>query len=144
MAEEPKFTIRLAKIKNNRLLDRIQMVCDVYYEPRVKITKEHIRKKIAHQFKKPNVVIFSAKKAFGGGRIRCFAMVYDSEDSMKKYESAKRLARIEREKDPKNKKVEKKKEGRKVLKVKKHQRQKKRGTARRQNINLERKQKKKK
>ncbi len=143
MAEEPKFTIRLAKIKNNRLLDRIQMVCDVYYEPKAKITKELIKKKIATQFKKPNVVIFSAKKAFGGGKIRCFAMVYDSEDSMKKYESAKRLARIEREKD-KTKKVEKKKEGRKVCKVKKHQKQKKRGTVRRQNINLERKQKKKK
>ena len=143
MAEEPSFTIRLGKIKNNRLLDRVQMVCDVFYEPKAKITKEMIKNKIARQFKKPNVVIFSAKKAFGGGRIRCFAMVYDSEDSMKKYESAKRLARIEREKDPK-KKVEKKKEGRKVLKVKKHQRQKKRGTARRQEINLARKQKKKK
>ena len=119
------------------------MVCDVYYEPKAKITKELIKKKIATQFKKPNVVIFSAKKAFGGGKIRCFAMVYDSEDSMKKYESAKRLARIEREKD-KAKKVEKKKEGRKVCKVKKHQKQKKRGTVRRQNINLERKQKKKK
>ena len=142
MAEEPNFTIRLGKIKNNRLLDRVQMVCDVYYEPKAKVTKEHIRKKIAQQFKKQNVVIFSAKKAFGGGRIRCFAMVYDSEDSMKKYESAKRLARIERQKE--NKKGEKKKEGRKVAKVKKHQRQKKRGTARRQNINLERKQKKKK
>ena len=143
MAEEqPNFTIRLAKIKNNRLLDRIQMVCDVYYEPKTKITKEHIKKKLVQQFKKPNVVIFNAKKTFGGGRIRCFAMVYDSEDSMKKYESAKRLARIEREKD--KKKAEKKKEGRKVFKVKKHQKQKKRGTARRQNINLERKQKKKK
>ena len=142
MAEEPNFTIRLSKIKNNRLLDRIQMVCDVYYEPKAKITKENIKKKIVQQFKKPNVVIFNAKKAFGGGRIRCFAMVYDSEDSMKKYESAKRLARIEREKD--KKKAEKKKEGRKVFKVKKHQKQKKRGTARRQNINLERKQKKKK
>ena len=144
MAEEPSFTIRLGKIKNNRLLDRVQMVCDVFYEPKAKITKEMIKNKIARQFKKPNVVIFSAKKAFGGGRIRCFAMVYDSDDAMKKYESKKRLARIEREKDPKNKKVEKKKEGRKVLKVKKHQRQKKRGTTRRQNINLERKQKKKK
>ena len=145
MAEEPNFTIRLSKIKNNRLLDRIQMVCDVYYEPRVKITKEHIRKKIAHQFKKPNVVIFGAKKSFGGGRTRCFAMVYDTEDSMKKYEPKRRLARIEREKlAPKDRKVEKKKEGRKVTKVKKHQKQKKRGTLRRQTINLERKQKKKK
>ena len=144
-AEEPKFTMRLSKIKNNRVLDRIQMVVDVYYEPTLKITKENIKKKIASQFKKPNVVIFGAKKSFGGGRTRCFAMVYDTEDSMKKYEPKRRLARIEREKlAPKDRKVEKKKEGRKVTKVKKHQKQKKRGTLRRQTINLERKQKKKK
>ena len=137
--------IYLNKIKNNRVLDRLQMVVDVFYEHAVKVTKESIRKKIASQFKKNNVVIYSAKKAFGGGRLRCFAMVYDSEDSMKKYEPKKRLSRIEREKlPPKDRKVEKKKEGRKVSKVKKHQRQKKRGTLRRQNINLERKQKKKK
>ena len=144
-AEEPKFTMKLSKIKNNRVLDRTQMVVDVYYEPTLKITKENIKKKIASQFKKPNVVIFGAKKSFGGGRTRCFAMVYDTEDSMKKYEPKRRLARIEREKlAPKDRKVEKKKEGRKVTKVKKHQKQKKRGTLRRQNINLERKQKKKK
>ena len=107
--------------------------------------KENIKKKIASQFKKSHVVIFGAKKAYGGGRTRCFAMVYDSEDSMKKYEPKRRLLRIEREKlAPKDRKVEKKKEGRKVFKVKKHQKQKKRGTARRQQINLDRKQKKKK
>ena len=121
------------------------MVVDVFHENNVKITKENIKKKIASQFKKSNVVIFGAKKAYGGGRTRCFAMVYDSEDFMKKYEPKRRLARIEREKlAPKDRKGEKKKEGRKVLKVKKHQRQKKRGTARRQEINLARKQKKKK
>ena len=38
-AEEPKFTIRLSKIKNNRVLDRVQMVVDVFYEPNVKVTK---------------------------------------------------------------------------------------------------------
>ena len=144
-AEEPKFTLKLSKIKNNRVLDRIQMVVDVFYEPTVKVTKENIKKKISSQFKKSKVVIFGARKTFGGGRTRCFAMVYDNEDSMKKYEPKKRLARIEREKlPPKDRKVEKKKEGRKVSKVKKHQKQKKRGTLRRQNINLERKQKKKK
>ena len=145
MTEDPKFTMKLSKIKNNRILDRIQMVVDVFYEPTLKITKENIRKKISSQFKKNNVVIFGARKVFGGGRTKCFAMVYDNEDSMKKYEPKKRLARIEREKlAPKDRKVEKKKEGRKVSKVKKHQKQKKRGTLRRQNINLERMQKKKK
>ena len=144
MSEEPNFSIRLGKIKNNRLLERTQMVCDVYHDPKTKVTKESIKKKIVQQFKKPNVIILSARQAFGGGHIRCYVMIYDSEDAMKKYTPAKRLARIEREKDPKGKKSEKKKEGRKVFKVKKHQQQKKRATARRQNINLERKQKKKK
>ena len=143
--DEPIFTMKLSKIKNNRILDRIQMVVDVFYDLNVKVTKENIRKKLSSKFKKNNVVIFGARKTFGGGRTRCFAMVYDNEDSMKKYEPKKRLARIEREKlAPKDRKVEKKKEGRKVSKVKKHQKQKKRGTLRRQNINLERKQKKKK
>ena len=143
--EEPKFTIRLSKIKNNRVLDRVQMVVDVYYERNVKVTKENIKKKIASQFKKQNVVIFGARKTYGGGRTRCFAMVYDNEDSMKKYEPKKRLIRLEREKlAPKDRKADKKKEGRKVSKVKQHQKQKKRGTIRRQTINLERKQKKKK
>ena len=142
---DPKFIMRLSKIRNNRLLDRLQMVVDVFYDRAVKVTKENIKKKIVSQFKKQNVVVFGARKAYGGGRTRCFAMVYDSEDSMKKFEPKKRLARIEREKlAPKDRKAEKKKEGRKVSKVKKHQKQKKRGTLRRQNINLERKQKKKK
>ena len=69
MAEEPNFTIRLGKIKNNLHLDRVQMVCDVFYEPIAKVTEERIRKKISQQFKKPNMVIFSAKNVFGGGRI---------------------------------------------------------------------------
>ena len=56
--EEPKFTVRLSKIKNNRVLDRVQMVVDVFYEPNVKVTKENIKKKISSQFKKNHVVIF--------------------------------------------------------------------------------------
>ena len=143
--EEPKFIMKLSKIRNNRVLDRLQMVVDVFNERNVKVTKESIKKKNVSQFKKQNVVVFGARKAYGGGRTRCFAMVYDNEDALKKYEPKKRLARIEREKlAPKDRKADKKKEGRKVSKVKKHQKQKKRGTLRRQNINLERKQKKKK
>ena len=118
MAEEPNFTIRLGKIKNNRLLDRVQMVCDVFYEPRAKITKEHIKKKIAHQFKKPNVVIFSAKKAFGGGRIRCFAMVYDSEDSMKNMNQPKDLQELKEKKILRIKKLKRKRKEEKSLKLK--------------------------
>ena len=61
-SEEPSFTIKLSKIKNNRVLDRVQMVADVFYAPNVKVTKENIKKKIATQFKKSHVVVFGAKK----------------------------------------------------------------------------------
>ena len=63
---------------------------------------------------------------------------------MKKFEPASRMKRMELEKlAPKDRKAKGKKEGRKVLKVKKHQGQRKRATKRRQEKNLERKQKKK-
>lgn len=143
-APEPSFTIKLSKIKNNRVLDRVQMIVDVIYEKGVKVTNEQIRKKVASLFKKNHVSLFGSKKTYGGGRTRCFATVYDSEDSLKKYEPAARLAKQERLKlDPKDRKVEGKKDGRKVVKVRKHQLQKKRATKRRQDINLQRKQKKK-
>ena len=119
MTEEPKFTIRLSKIKNNRVLDRLQMVVDVFYEPTVKVTKENIKKKISSQFKKNNVVIFGARKAFGGGRTRCFAMVYDNEDSMKKYEPKEDLLEL-KEKNLllKTEKLKRKKKEEKLLKLK--------------------------
>ena len=65
MAEEPKFTLKLSKIKNNRVLDRIQMVVDVFYEPTLKITKENIKKKIASQFKKIMLLFLVQKKVLG-------------------------------------------------------------------------------
>ena len=52
MAEEPKFIMRLSKIRNNRLLDRLQMVVDVFYERAVKVTKESIKKKLLLNLKK--------------------------------------------------------------------------------------------
>ena len=36
MAEaDPKLTMKISKIKNNRLLDRVQMIVNVYYDPKV-------------------------------------------------------------------------------------------------------------
>ena len=146
MAEaEPKLTMKISKIKNNRLLDRVQMIVNVYYDPKVKVTRSHITKKLVEKFKKPHVSVFGMKKVLGGGRTKCFALVYDSDDSLKKFEPKARLARMELEKlEPKKRKFVKTKEARKIVKVRKHQLQRKRATKRRQDINLQRKQKKKK
>ena len=146
MAEaDPKLTMKISKIKNNRLLDRVQMIVNVYYDPKVKVTRAHITKKLVEKFKKPHVSVFGMKKVLGGGRTKCFALVYDSDDSLKKFEPKARLARMELEKlEPKKRKFVKTKEARKIVKVRKHQLQRKRATKRRQDINLQKKKKKKK
>ena len=114
MAEaDPKLTMKISKIKNNRLLDRVQMIVNVYYDPKVKVTRAHITKKLVEKFKKPHVSVFGMKKVLGGGRTKCFALVYDSDDSLKKFEPKARLARMELEK------LEPKKEN--LLKLKKQE-----------------------
>lgn len=140
---DTKLICRFSKIKNNRLLNRVQMVVDCFHPREANVTKEQIKEAIKNKFKKNHIILTQVQKVFGGGRTKGFALVYDNEESLKKVEIERRLNREEREKlAPKDRKknAPKKKEGRKVKKVKKHQKQKKRGTLRRQNKILERKQ----
>jgi small subunit ribosomal protein S24e len=143
--DKDKMIVRFSKIKNNRLLNRVQMIVDVFHPSEAKVTKDTIREYIRTHFKKQHVSLFGVKKFFGGGRTKGFCLIYDNEESLRKNEPAYRLKRVEVEKlPPKDRKKAGKKEGRKVQKVKKHQGQKKRGTKRRQDKNLARKQNKKK
>jgi small subunit ribosomal protein S24e len=142
-----KLHCRFTKVKNNRLLNRVQLVVDVYHDRTVNVSKEQIREALKKKFNnKPHIVLVKVKKLFGGGRTKGIALVYDNEEALKRIENEKRVNREDREKlAPKDrKKSAKKKEGRKVKKVKKHQAIKKRGTDRRNRKNLERKQNKKK
>ena len=103
--------VRFSKIKNNRLLNRVQMMVDVFHPSENKVTKETIREYIRTHFKKQHVSLFGVKKFFGGGRTQGFCLIYDNEDSMKKFEPPSRLKRAELEKLPP--KDRKKKEGKK-------------------------------
>lgn len=89
-----KLIVRFSKIKNNRLLNRSQMVVDVYHPASQKVTKEQIREYIRTHFKKQHVSLFGVKKFFGGGRTKGFVLIYDNEDSLKKYEPAYRTKRV--------------------------------------------------
>lgn len=142
-----KLLARFTKIKNNRLLNRVQMVVDVFHPPEQNVTKDQIKECIKNKFKKNFVSLINVQKVFGGGRTKGYALVYDNEESMKKVEPERRLKRVEREHLPpkeRKKSSKGKKEGRKVQKVKRHQAIKKRGTKRRQDIDLQRKQNKQK
>ncbi len=90
--------------------------------------------------------MFGLQKPYGGGRTKGFCLIYDNEESLKKFEPTYRTKRNEIEKvaPGDRKKAAGKKEGRKVKKVKKHQKQRKTATVRRQDLNIARKQNKKK
>ena len=142
-----KLHVRFSKVKNNRLLSRVQMIVDVYHDRKTNVTKEQIREALKKRFNKSHIVLVRVKQLFGGGRTKGIALVYDNEEAMKRNETEKKLSREARERlPPKDRKKSqgKKKEGRKVKKVKRHQGFKKRGTERRQKKNLDRKQNKKK
>ena len=92
-----KIHCRFTKVKNNRLLNRIQMIVDVYHEKSLNVTKQQIRDAISNKYKKNHIILVNCQKLFGGGRTKAVALVYDNEDAMKKVENQRRLNREERE-----------------------------------------------
>ena len=97
---EDKISCRFTKVKNNKLLSRVQMIVDVFHSPQVKVTKNMIMEEVKKKFKKNHISIFGLKKLYGGGRTKAFALVYDSEDAMKKIEPPSRIRKMELEKLP--------------------------------------------
>ncbi|KAI9313713.1 40S ribosomal protein S24, partial [Dichotomocladium elegans] len=115
-------TIRTRKFLTNRLLQRKQMVVDVIHPGLPSISKDELREKLAKMYKanKEVVSVFGLKAHFGGGKTTGFALIYDSVESLKKFEPKYRLVRIGLAEAPKG--------GRKQRKEKKNRAKKFRGT----------------
>ncbi|KAI9221834.1 hypothetical protein BC828DRAFT_379948 [Blastocladiella britannica] len=96
MTADVSATIRTRKYLTNRLLQRKQMVVDVLHANIANLSKETIREKLAKMYKvnKDVVVAFGFRTAFGGGKSTGFALIYDSVDSLKKFEPKYRLVRL--------------------------------------------------
>lgn len=79
----------------NRLLNRKQMVIDVYHPGRPTIPKKDLSDVLSKKFKtQPDVVFcFGLRTHFGGGKTTGFALVYDTLDSAKKFEPLHRLVK---------------------------------------------------
>ncbi|KAI9266904.1 ribosomal protein L23/L15e core domain-containing protein [Phascolomyces articulosus] len=122
MADAATVTIRTRKFLTNRLLQRKQMVVDVIHPGRATVPKEELREKLAKMYKsnKEVVSVFGFKTHFGGGKTTGFALIYDSVESLKKFEPKYRLVRIGLAEAPKG--------GRKQRKEKKNRAKKLRGT----------------
>uniref|UniRef100_H0XST5 40S ribosomal protein S24 n=1 Tax=Otolemur garnettii TaxID=30611 RepID=H0XST5_OTOGA len=125
-------TVTIRTRKNNRLLQRKQMVIDVLHPGKATVPKTEIREKIDKTT--PDVIsVFGFRTHFGGGKTTGFGMVYDSLDYAKKNEPKHRLAR--------HGLYEKKKTSRKQRKERKNRTKKVRGIAK-ANVGANKKRKK--
>ena len=112
-------TIQLRKFIRNPLLSRKQCVVDVIHPNKANVSKNDIRAEIAQYLhsKTENVVVFGMRTAFGGGKSSGFALIYDSEADLIKFEPKYRLVRLgllEEKEGSKKNKAESKNKGKKV------------------------------
>ncbi|KAG8624357.1 hypothetical protein KVT40_007424 [Elsinoe batatas] len=92
---EGQVTLRTRKFIRNPLLGRKQMVVDVLHPNRANVSKDDLRDKLAELYKAPKdaVSVFGLRTQYGGGKTTGFALVYESTESMKKFEPRYRLIR---------------------------------------------------
>ncbi|CAD6579496.1 MAG: hypothetical protein TREMPRED_002507 [Tremellales sp. Tagirdzhanova-0007] len=89
-------TLRTSKFITNRLLKRKQFVLTVLHPTRPNLSRAELGGKLATLYKtdKERVVVFGLKTKFGGGSSQGFGLVYDDEESQKKFEPRYRLVRV--------------------------------------------------
>eukprot|EP00250_Pteridium_aquilinum_P005358 c15467_g1_i1 orf=197-613(+) len=96
MADLKNCTVRTRKFMTNRLLSRKQFVVDVLHPGRPNVSKAELKEKLAklYEVRDPqSVFVFGFRTQFGGGKSTGFGLIYDNEDSAKKYEPKYRLIR---------------------------------------------------
>ncbi|KAL2357874.1 ribosomal protein L23/L15e core domain-containing protein [Cryomyces antarcticus] len=93
---ESQVTLRTRKFIRNPLLGRKQMVVDVLHPNRANVSKYELRGKLSELYKasKDQVSVFGFRTQYGGGKSTGFALIYDSNEAMKKFEPHYRLVRV--------------------------------------------------
>jgi small subunit ribosomal protein S24e len=89
-------TLRTSKFITNRLLNRKQFVLTVLHPSRSNVSRTELGTKLAALYKTDakRVVVFGLQTKFGGGMSQGFGLVYDDEESQKKFEPKYRLVRV--------------------------------------------------
>ncbi|ORY31859.1 putative structural constituent of ribosome [Naematelia encephala] len=95
MGSPQPITLRTSKFITNRLLNRKQFVLTVLHPTRPNLSRTELSEKLAALYKteKDRVVVFGLKAKFGGGSSQGFGLIYDDEESQKKFEPRHRLVR---------------------------------------------------
>ncbi|KAL4483907.1 hypothetical protein ABPG72_013913 [Tetrahymena utriculariae] len=88
--------IRTKKILVNPLLSRRQLSLDVLHPESATVSKEKIREELGKQLKVDtrNVVVYGFSTQYGGGKSTGFALVYDNQQYLLKYEPNYRLRKL--------------------------------------------------
>nr|CAD1821741.1 unnamed protein product [Ananas comosus var. bracteatus] len=105
--ENPKVVLRLLRDYGfgttpiskpiSRFPEAIRKVIDVLHLGRANVSKAELKEKLAklYEVKDPNsIFVFKFRTHFGGGKSMGFGLIYDSVDSVKKYEPKYRLIRL--------------------------------------------------
>lgn len=94
----PKFILYVRKFLKNPLLARKQASIELIHPELGGVDKAAIKAKLAKVMKTKEecINIFGLKAKFGGGRSSGFALIYDSVDARKRYDSKTGLNRVSR------------------------------------------------
>jgi len=90
-----KFVLYARKMMKNPLLGRKQLQIEMIHPELANMSREQIKEKLSTMFKCKSEVIslYGLHSKFGGGRSTGFALIYDSLDAKKKYDSKTNLMR---------------------------------------------------
>lgn len=69
---------------------------DVLHPNRANVSKNDLRAKLAEVYKsnQDQINVFGLRTQYGGGKTTGFALIYDSQEAMKKFEPHYRLVRV--------------------------------------------------
>ena len=90
-----RFVLYTRKVLNNPLLGRKQLQIEIVHPDSGNISKTALKERLADMFKSKTeqIAIFGLSSKFGGGRSTGFALMYNSMDDRKKYDSKTSLMR---------------------------------------------------
>ncbi len=100
-------TIKVRRLRINKLLARRELLLDIYHQGKPNVSQADLKELLAKKFNYDvkNIVPFGLKTAFGGNRSTGFALIYDNQQQLVKFEPTFRLRRagIVPKKNPKRK-----------------------------------------
>lgn len=96
MADTSKFVLYYRKFLKNPLLGRKQCVVELIHPESGSVSRAQVKEKLASMLKsKPEcITVMGLKTKYGGGRSTGMALIYDSADLKKKYDSKKWLIKV--------------------------------------------------